>query len=326
MNYRSANTGIGQEGMVIAAVAALAMAASAYFIGHASTPPLDAGICIPSPSAWLPSPLGGWVLNTLMTAGVCALLWWMNKEYGVARGSDSIFCGMFAVMAMSNVWVSAHLNSAALMCIINLACLMILMGCYRQSNPTREIFVIGTLLAVGSMTDYAFVFIAPVYLIGAIMLKCFSLKAFVAYLMGWAAPYWVGIGLGFIPLEAFRLPQLSNVFEAAGSEIDILAGLLNIGITVTIGLLMGLSNAVRLYAGNSRRRLFNMTIDVLGIVAAAAMMIDFGNLTAYLGIIYMVAALQIANFAELTPLPNAGWWIAGIAALYAGDFVLMIIR
>lgn len=316
---------MGKEGLALAVIASLAMTAVAFFIDAPAPLQGDTGICFPSPNGWGLSPVWGWLLNTLLLAVTAGMLYGANKEYGLVKGTDTVFVSLFLIMATSNVWVSGLFSTTAMLAIINIGCMMILYGCYRQNNVTKDIFVIGSILSVGSMFQYAFIFMTPVYLIGTIMLKCFNLKVVPAYLMGLIAPYWVVLGFGIADIDSLRIPDLQHVFDRLGSKSDMLVGMLNIGLTLTIGLLLGLSNAVKLYAGNSRRRLMVMSLNLLGAVTAVCMIFDFDNLTAYLATIYMVTAVQIGILFESSGFPGEKWWLLGLSALYAGGFVMMIL-
>ena len=315
---------MGKEGMTLSVLAASAMCAVAYFAGTPATLGGHMGICLPSPNEWGIEPLWGWICNTVLLAVMTITLWFVNKECTFVQGSDTVLTGMFLIMASSNIWVSGTLTSSLLLALANLTCLFILFGCYRKQNATQELFVIATILALGSMIQYAFIFMMPVYIIGAIMLKCFRFKVLVAFLMGIAAPYWIGIGLGITPLESFTMPTLSNMFDDYDSKSGLFFGLLNVAVTVLVGLILALNNGVRLYAGNTQRRLYNMVINVLGLVSAGCMIVDFNNMVAYMVTIYMITAVQLANLFALWNI-NRGWiWILVLSALYVAGFVMMM--
>lgn len=315
---------MGKEGMTLAVIASLAMAAVAFFVDTPSALSGDMGICFPSPNGWGMPPLWGWIFNLSALLVACATLYGVNKEFTIVQGSDTVLLGMFLIMATSNTWVSGILTSSGIMALANLICLMVLFGCYRKRNASQEIFVIGSILSVGSMIQYAFIFMIPVYLIGSIMLKCFNFKAFIAYLMGLAAPYWVGIGLGIIPLDAFTMPTLSNLFDGYATKSGLLVGLLNVGVSVTIGLILALSNGVRLYAGNTQRRLYNMVVNLLGFVAAVCMTVDFNNMVAYMATSYMITAIQLGNLFALRNVHRGSLGLFILSLIYIGSFVLMV--
>ena len=316
---------MGKEGLTLAAIAALAMAAVAFFVAPEVPSHTDSGICFPSPDLWIASPMTGRIVNILLLGGVCLLLFAVNKDRTFIKGSDTVQLGMFLIMAASNVWVTESLNSGLLTALINLICLWIIFGCYDMRNSTREMFVTGTVLGIGSMFEYSVVFMTPVYIVGIAVLKSFSFRVLIAYLMGLLAPFWIVIGLGIVSPEAFAFPILQPFNDMAMTRSELLVGLLNVAFTVILGLSFALANSVRLYAGTSKRRLYNLVINILGVVALICIVFDFDNITAYLPTLYMVAAVQTGNFFELSNVYRGNVWVLALAALYVGAFVLMIV-
>lgn len=316
---------MGKEGMTLAAIASLAMAAVAFFIDAPNTLTGSMGICLPSPNGWGMTPLWGWILNLGLLVATAITLYFVNKEFTFVQGSDTVLTGMFVIMAASNTWVSGMLSSSTLMALANLICLVVLFGCYRKRNSSQELFAIATILALGSMIQYAFIFMMPVYLVGAILLKCFNFKGLVAFLMGIAAPYWIAVGLGIVPLSQFTMPTFTNLFDGYDTKSGLFFGLLNVAVTVVVGLILALNNGVKLYAGNTQRRLYNMVINVLGLVSAVCMLIDFNNMVAYMTTIYMITAVQLGNLFALWNIHKGWMWVLGLSALYVAGFVMMVI-
>lgn len=316
---------MGKEGMTLAAIASLAMAAVAFFIDAPNTLTGSMGICLPSPNGWGMTPLWGWILNLGLLVATAITLYFVNKEFTFVQGSDTVLTGMFVIMAASNTWVSGMLSSSTLMALANLICLVVLFGCYRKRNSSQELFAIATILALGSMIQYAFIFMMPVYLVGAILLKCFNFKGLVAFLMGVAAPYWIAVGLGIVPLSQFTMPTFTNLFDGYDTKSGLFFGLLNVAVTVVVGLILALNNGVKLYAGNTQRRLYNMVINVLGLVSAVCMLIDFNNMVAYMTTVYMITAVQLGNLFALWNIHKGWMWVLGLSALYVAGFVMMVI-
>ncbi|MDE6381957.1 MAG: hypothetical protein K2L57_03720 [Muribaculaceae bacterium] len=315
---------MGREGMLLATLVALAMFAVAFFIDTPNTLAGNMGICLPSPNMWGLSPLWGWITNLIFMTVLTVTLFLVNKEFSFVQGSDTVLTGMFIIMASSNTWISGTLSSTLLLALANLICLLELFGCYRKRNSAQELFVIATILSLGSMIQYAFIFMMPAYLIGAMLLKCFNFKRLVAFLMGIVAPYWVGGGLGIIPPDCFTMPTFTNLFDGYATKSGLFIGLVNVALTVLTGFLLSLNNTVRLYAGNTQRRLCNTTINVLGLVCAACMVIDFNNMVVYMATVYMITAIQLANLFALWNIQHGSRWLFGLSLIYVLGFLLMV--
>ena len=309
---------------LISMAIAVAMSAVAFFVGMPSPGTADAGICIHSVNLWGIAPIAAWALNIALALALSIGLRFANKAYSFVPGSETPLPGLFLVLFASNTWISGPLTSSVILAAANLICLSTLFSCFRQNNATQETFVIATILSLGSMFQYAFAFMIPVYIIAGIMLKCFRLREAVAMILGLVAPYWVAVGLGIVPVENFHLPKFENLFDGYISKADLFTGLLNCAFTLVLSLILALNNIVKLYSGNSRRRLFNMAMLVLAVACAVCMILDFNNITAYLATVYMVTAVQIANLLSLFNIRRPAIWIAVIEAVYVALFVLML--
>ena len=157
-----------------------------------------------------------------------------------------------------------------------------------------------------------------------IPLNIFRIKEITAFLMGLFAPYWVAVGMGWIPIENFTIPQLSSFIQGFAPPANLIKGVIVIGITALWTLILALNNAVRLYAGNTRRRLLNNSVILLGIFSLVAMIVDFNNLTAYLPSFYVAASLQLANAYALWQIPRGRMWLSILAVLYIVAFFFTI--
>lgn len=315
---------MGNEGLMAVLLASAIMVSLAHFTG---TPPRlggDMGICLPSPNAWGLSDLWGWVANTTVLALCVLTLYIVNRQFTFVQGSDTVMTGMFALLVSSNLWTSGNLSASGLMALANLVCLIVLFGCYSKRNASQELCVIATILSLGSMIQYAFIFMMPVYIIGAGILKCLRFKSLIAFLLGIAAPYWVGLGLGIIRIEDFTMPTMANLFHGFTSKPTLLVGGINIGFTLILSLILALGNMVRLYAGNTQRRLYNLVIDILGLASVVCMIFDANNMVAYICTFYMIAAVQAGNFFALRSIYHGNHWLLAFSLLYITGLALMI--
>ncbi len=315
---------MGRDGLVTAIIASLVMFAGAYFFGADPLRETGMGICFFSPGQWGLSQLESFLASLGLVAAISIALWLWNKKFGFVLGNDTVIIGMFLVMSASNVWLSRSLTTSEIMALGNILCMIILFGCYRRQNATQELFVIATVLAIGSMIQYAFLFMLPVYIIGAMILKCFSFKGFLAMLVGLVAPYWIGLGFGIISPDSFRMPTLTNFFYHYTTHGDFFIVLVNVAVTFLIALLLALNNMVKLYAGNTQRSKYNMVINLWGIVTVMCMLIDFNNLLVYVSSLYVVAAIQLGNLFALWDINRGPIWLIALSALYVAGFMLML--
>ncbi|MDE6231254.1 MAG: hypothetical protein K2M37_06510 [Muribaculaceae bacterium] len=314
-----------KRGFSWAIIVAIMMSAAAFLTGSGLPMTGESGICLPSANLWLTSELASWLVNLglIIITGVSA--YFLNKDYSFIPGSNYLVLpGMYVLITASNPWISAGLTSSALLAIANIVCLAIMFSCYRQRNATQEMFAVATILSLGTMTEYGFILYIPAYIAIAIILKCFGLKELGAYLLGLFAPYWVGVGLGILPLDSFRLPTITNLLTDYTTASDLLTGLIMIAATGLITLVTGLNNSVKLYAGNTHRRLLNASLNVIGLVTILAMVFDTGNLLFYVSTLNLLMAVQLANVFALWSRRRGSIWILALSAAYIGAGIAMM--
>lgn len=316
---------MGTKGVIITALTALAMCSLIFYTGFHGYPTADMGICLPSPNMWNLSPLASWVVFMFILAGTTVGLSLVNKNFSIVPGSGAMLPGMFMLTSASIPWISGSLTSSCLMAPALLACLAILFNNYRSRNAAQGVFLVATILSLGSMIQYGFMLMAVPMLVIAAMFKSLHWREIFAFLMGLLAPYWIGVGLGLIPLDAFVIPNLSKIWERVLSPEMMLTGLLNIAFTAVLTLILGLNNALKLFAGNVRRQSFNTAIGIIEFSAALFMVLDYNNFTAYITSFYMAAAFQYANVFALWKIRKP--WIPTLilCAIYLAFFIIAIL-
>lgn len=254
----------------------------------------DFGLCIPSPNLWTANvQLMRW-LNIPFFLILSATLYFINKRYGLLKSGQPLWASIFFPLTCSNLLVSARFTSAPLIMAITLIVMISILESYKLKNATRNLFFAASSLAIGSMFDRAFLIFTVPVMLAAIVIKIFRFREVLAILAGFAAPYWIGIGLGLISPDDFRFLPLVSVISSR-PDLPLFIMLIGLGILLLSGLILTLNNGIRLYAGNSRIRRFTNVVNLFGIAATIGLVLDFDNYAAYIGIINMWIALQIAN-------------------------------
>lgn len=316
--------GIGKSGMAISIVATLAMCSVAFLLHPEQRLSGELGICLPSPNLWKINPVSSWLINTVLLGGIAAGAFFLNRTHNFIRSTQPVLPALFLVLAASNPWATGYLSSSTLLCAVNLLSLSVLFRAYNSPNATQELFVVGTFLSVGSMFQYAFLPMVPAYVAGAVMMKSFRIKEALAMGMGLMAPYWVGVGMGIIPPEAFSVPQLTNLFNDFAHVSNLFVFMISVGVAAFAAILLGLNNAMKLYAGNSRVNAQNMCISFVGVVCIICIVVDFSNMMAYVDTLYFTAAVQVANLCALWHFKREWIIVAVPALLYIIFFIVML--
>lgn len=311
--------------MALASSVAGAMCMFSLFMGPESRLSGELGICLPSPNLWNLPPIWSWAGNLLLLAAVAIGAAFLNHHYNFIRSTQPVLPAMFLVLTASNPWINEHLSSSTLICAVNLLALTILFSCYRQRNATQQMFVIATLISVGSMFQYAFFPYLFAYIVGAIVMKAFRFKELLATIMGLVAPYWVGVGIGIIDISWFRLPEITDLFNGFAQAPELFVLMLSVGLGIFFGLLLGLNNSIKLYAGNSKVNALNIAINLVGVVSIICILIDFSNMMAYLTTLYLTVAAQIANLCALWHFKKE-WVVVLVPSLiYIVFFIVMLL-
>jgi hypothetical protein len=317
--------GIGKTGMTLAVIIMAAMCCAALFFGPTARVSGETGICLPSPNLWNIPPVWSWAANTLLLGLIAAGAFLLNRHHNFIRSTEPVLPAMFLVLAASTPWTDTYLSTSTILCAVNLVAISILFPAFKSRNATQEMFVIATLLSLGSMIQYAFLPFIVAYVIGAILMKAFRIKEMLATLMGLVAPYWVGVGLGLIPPDWFRMPDITNLFSGFAQAQDLFVLMLSAGLAIFAGIILGLNNSIKLYAGNSRINALNMTITLVGMVSIICVIVDFTNMMAYLATLYFTLAVQIGNLCALWTFRRE-WLVAAVpAAVYVALFLVMLL-
>lgn len=311
--------------MTLAAIAAGAMCVLSMLYGPEARLSGGLGLCLPSPNLWDIPRLWSWGINCFLLVFVALGATWLNRHYNFIHSTQPVLAAMFLMLTASNPLLCQYLSSSTLICAVNLVALAILFSCHRQRNATQQMFVIATLFSVGSMFQYAFLPYIFAYIVGAIVMKAFRFKEFLATVMGLVAPYWTGVGLGLIDPGWFRLPEITDLFNGYAQAPELFVLMLSVGLAIFVGFLLGVNNSIKLYAGNSRVNALNLAIDMVGLVSAVCVVVDFTNMLAYLATLYLAVAVQVANLCALWHFRREWLWVLVPSLVYIGFFIAMIL-
>lgn len=314
-------TGIGKTGVALAAAVALAMGIVCYIFQPLEIEPIKYGLFLDSPDAWQIDSFLSWLINLGVIALIALLLHLFNRSYNFIRTPEPVLPAVFMVMAASSLWFIQSLNTSSLLCLVNVVCLGIIFDAYESKNATQQMFVLGVAPGLGAMFQYAFLPMACVYVLWALFMKVLRLKEILAFFSGLLCPYWIALGFGWLNFRDFHLPSLVTLFDTNRDYADIIFLLGGIGLAVIIGIIIGLPNFMKLYAGNSKVNAMNLCITALGISSLVCILVDYDNIPAYALSLYMTTAVQIANLCALWNIRRE--WVVTVlpGMLFIGLFI-----
>lgn len=280
--------------VVFSGIAAILLIVTLIFFPPVATVG-DLGLCLTSPNQWAIPRFAGWLANSTLLFISALVMATANKKYNFIPEADPIMSMALLVLLACNCVTTATLTVSTLLLICNALSLLIILSTYEERNATREFFIIGTLPAIGSMFQYAFLIMIPVYIGSGLLMKSFRIREFIAFIFGLIAPFWIVIGLGIVSPFAFRLPDTLTVISKEAVGNDIFLTLVAAGIMALLGFVLSLYNGVSLFRRNSRLRCMHMAFNIMGYVSLLAVIFDFNNFTAYFGTIALWVAIEFAS-------------------------------
>lgn len=318
-------TGIGKPGVAMAALVAVAMCVLSLIFQPVKIAPIQYGICLPSPDSWGFHQIWSWVVNTLLIGLIAVLLFFINKTYNFIRTTEPALVAIFLVMACSGPWFTESINTSVLLCLANVISLGIIFDSYDSRNATREMFILGLVIGMGSMVQYGFLPMAAVYFFWALFMKVLRIKETLAFFVGILCPYWMALGVGWIHFSDIHYPSLTPLFSMTEEPAEFIILLAAIALAAATGVVLTCVNTIKLYAGNSRVNAMNLCISFLGAASVVCILVDFDNIHAYVVTLYMACTVQIANICALWN-PKMPWTVTAFPSLcYIAVFVCSLI-
>lgn len=312
----------GPASVVAGILAGICMIVAGWLFLPSERPTGALGICFPSPNLW-PQLEWEFALNAALIGVMVLIAMLLNKKYAFVKGAETMLPTAMCVLLTADPMMTSYFGTPVIMLGVNLICLWTLMGVYRAHNATHAMFVIATWLSLGSMFQYAFLPMMLIWPVLALMVKVMRLKEAMAYLMGLIAPYWVALGFGIVTFSDFNMPQFFTPLPEVGTGEYFFFIMLSLGTMALIGLTMSLNNAMMIYSGSVRVRIFNNMINLLGVWCFLCMLVDIGNLAAYASTFTFAVSVQIANFFAIRRIPWSGAWFWTLLSVFILYFILM---
>lgn len=312
----------GKGGFALAVIVWLAMAIVGTISGGADVPAGDAGICVPSPSEWNLHPVVSALCNMGLTLGTGVGFILLNRRLNFMPTASTAYATTFMLICGANAGAGCRLDTSVLLGVANMICMSMLMTARGLRNASASVFMAMTILSWGSMCQYAFVFFIPVYVFAVALLKMLRWKELCAALFGICAPYVIVLGFGIIKISDFHFPSINNIWMSGAPAADSSMLLIVAGVTALWALLLGLRNSISLFNANTATRAYNHLVTLPGIAVLLLMILDFGNIRAYLMTLAIAAACQIGYLyafsrqRHLSPVPLLIVFVIYIAAFF----------
>lgn len=284
----------------------------------------DYGICLKSVKDWQMPHFLSWSLN-IISFGLSALLvLWLNKEFRFIHDSTKLFATVYIFLSATNPWLTYSFSAQSLFTLLTLIATFVLFSQFGKRNAAEGMFIAFSTLSAGSIFQYSFALMIPIFLVATMYLNTLRIKETCAAILGILAPYWIALGFGLIDLQDFRIPDLQTIFFSNFiSEIPIWM-LLNVAFTSLLTLLLALSNSIKVFATNSQTRAYNSIFNLFAFALFWYMLFDFANIATYIPMLNLMAGIQIAHFFVINPTRRASLFFTVVAGIYVTLFCLTL--
>lgn len=280
--------------LMLVAVLTVVAAVSAYIVAPTPANPTNWGILFPSPNLWIGNPVVAMVVNVLFTLGLAAMIMTLNRTYNLLTSPTLLDATIFLSMCAAAPTLLMHFTTGTVLCAVVMLCLFVLFSAYGQTHATRSIFLIFLLLSAMTMTQYAFLFYIPVFVIGVAQMRILTGRTVVAALLGLATPWWIVFGLGIVSPADVHLPGWEHFLNFSLRNNAWLFG--TVAVTAALMVVAWMGNFPAMIAYNAHRRAYNGTMSLLSLVTLLVVCLDLGDIAAYAPMLMMCAAGQSGKF------------------------------
>ncbi|MDE6555996.1 MAG: hypothetical protein K2K55_03440, partial [Duncaniella sp.] len=210
----------------------------------------------PVACSWFESPLLSMGVNAFCILLVSALLIFINNTFNLLRTMSVFFAAFFVFATASIPVVGARFGAHDLLALIVVTGIGLMFSIYNRRRSDQRIFLIFFLLSAGAMVCYAILLYVPVFLIGLWQMRIMRLKKLLSAGVGLLIPLWIVYGLGLLPM-----PHLPEFFITLPDDLEAQVpggwpAVVGAALSIFIGILMGIVNAVRFLSFNARMRAY----------------------------------------------------------------------
>ncbi len=251
----------------------------------------------------VPVGFASWAANTVVILGIAVMLYILNKTYAFIREYTMMFVTVFLSTTFFNPHVSLALGTPTLLAFVLLLCCFVMFSAFMQPHRRSVVFLITAILTVCAMQSFVFALYIPVFLVGFLQMRIFSLKSLLAMIVGIVVPVWIAAAFGLIDPLAIRLPAIATSFSDYIAGVD-RANLIQVAYVVVLGSIFGIVSVWTIISYRQQLRAYNGFFNILAIATLIMMAADPHDIDAFVVVINMLTAIQTAHFFTIRTLPK----------------------
>lgn len=185
-----------------------------------------------------------YVLGFIFTVLIGLFLVQFNETFSFVRTRTMLPLFFFVLLMGSNA--SAHeFSFGQVSCVFLLLALWQVFDIYQKRNPVKQTFNIGFFLAIGSFFTVELLLFVPLFWIGMIRLNSFTLRTFLASLVGFICPFALFLGIAYLQSDVhYYIDLFLNQFHFEFSFFNHNYIFILYIATITLGTLFAILNLV----------------------------------------------------------------------------------
>lgn len=327
MNHAALTRSMHTRATLVVSCVAAAICVSVFYLLRGFPWPLESfGLVDNWNGVWCDNPLICLGVESGLIFLIMLLMAYLNKAFNLLRKMSWLNLSLFIIMEAATPPLLLTLNSGAALCLSVLLSVAILFFAHTHGNPdTRRIFLIFFLLSAGSSVQYAFLVYIPVFVLACVQLKLFSLRALSAIFLGIISPWIIMMGFGIVRPDDLQMPVFLLEMPQWAHPRTMLF-LATVAFTIGLSVLALLQNLIKIISYNAQARAMQSVMTTITIVTAAAIVIDFRNIYAYLTILNCITAFQLTHmFVAIHNFARSYIAVMLLVLAYISIFVLKMI-
>ena len=271
--------------------------AGIYLTGHSTAQPTGepcTGLLAPGAGQWFAPTLLNRLLNALFVLVGGVLLLRINNRFSLIQRHTLLPFLFFLLFELVSPSLTLLGDGNVTAVVLLLLCILFFHA--YQSEKAQPAFLIMFTLALCTLFCTRYIYYVPLFLIGFAQMRCLSIKSLLGALVGLITPFWIGVGLDWIPASQltrllpdfdFTIPQ-SIPYDNPQLWIVVLTALL--------GLFSGTTMLYSTFNEKRQIRAYNGFTNLLSVYAALLLIVDYRNYTLYLPVLNAAVAMQAASF------------------------------
>lgn len=279
--------------VALAGIIMLAAARIAFMYGDITYIEGDRGLVFPSVNLWVSDHWLEMAVNTGLLLVVSLGWMFVLQFFNPMRAMTSLPAAFFLIMSSSTPDLLDQLYTGTVLVMAMVACIALLWPTYSNVSGTRNIFLIFTILSSLTMTQYAYAIFIPVFVLGIVQMKIFSLRSVLAMLLGLFTPWWIVLGAGLADPADIHLPEFANFFTQFDNTDAIQLVIVTLA-TIVLLITAWTTNVMKVITLNANLRAFNGSLSMIALFTVFAIVADFTNAATYLPLLYLLTSYQLA--------------------------------